>query len=74
MARNFKGPKKTIITQLIEILAIGYAMLKHFSVILFVLSLLIVPEARAADTVISGEQELLLFYSNDVVGETDPCG
>ncbi len=22
----------------------------------------------------SGEQDLLIFYSNDVIGETEPCG
>jgi len=22
----------------------------------------------------SGEQNLLVFYSNDVIGETEPCG
>lgn len=28
----------------------------------------------AAGTTIAGEQNLLLFYSNDVIGETEPCG
>jgi len=28
----------------------------------------------AAGTTIAGEQNLLLFYSNDVMGETEPCG
>jgi len=23
---------------------------------------------------VSGEQNLLIFYSNDVIGETEPCG
>jgi hypothetical protein len=25
-------------------------------------------------TSIAGEQNLLIFYSNDVAGETEPCG
>jgi hypothetical protein len=28
----------------------------------------------AADASVTGEQNLLLFYSNDVIGETEPCG
>ena len=35
---------------------------------------LIAPEIRAADISVSGEQDLIIFYSNDVIGETDPCG
>ena len=27
-----------------------------------------------AGSSVSGKQELLLFYSNDVLGETEPCG
>jgi len=27
-----------------------------------------------ADASVTGEQNLLLFYSNDVTGETEPCG
>ena len=23
---------------------------------------------------VNGEQNLLIFYSNDVIGETEPCG
>jgi len=29
---------------------------------------------HAAGANIDGEQNLLIFYSNDVVGETEPCG
>jgi len=29
---------------------------------------------QAADLADPGEQDLLIFYSNDVMGETDPCG
>jgi hypothetical protein len=28
----------------------------------------------AGGTSVAGEQNLLLFYSNDVTGETEPCG
>jgi len=28
----------------------------------------------ATGATVTGEQNLLLFYSNDVVGETEPCG
>ena len=27
-----------------------------------------------ANAEVSGEQNLLIFYSNDVIGETEPCG
>jgi hypothetical protein len=47
-------------------------MIRLFMLILF-LSLL--PSGiYAAGTTITGEQNLLLFYSNDVMGETEPCG
>jgi hypothetical protein len=29
---------------------------------------------NAGGTSVAGEQNLLLFYSNDVTGETEPCG
>jgi len=38
------------------------------------LASLIAPGIRAADISASGEQEMIIFYSNDVIGETDPCG
>jgi hypothetical protein len=28
----------------------------------------------AAAAPVAGEQNLLIFYSNDVAGETEPCG
>ena len=27
-----------------------------------------------AGSTVAGEHNLLLFYSNDVIGETEPCG
>lgn len=38
------------------------------------LASLIAPGIWAADISVSGEQDLIIFYSNDVIGETDPCG
>jgi hypothetical protein len=38
------------------------------------LASLIAPGIQAADISASGEQDLIIFYSNDVIGETDPCG
>jgi len=38
------------------------------------LSSLIAPGIQAANMTVSGEQDLIIFYSNDVIGETDPCG
>jgi hypothetical protein len=35
---------------------------------------LMVSGVKAADTTIPGGQDLLIFYSNDVIGETEPCG
>ncbi len=29
---------------------------------------------HAAEESATGEQNLLIFYSNDVIGETEPCG
>jgi len=43
-------------------------------IMLIVLLSLIAAEIQAADFSESGEQNLLLFYSNDVIGETEPCG
>ena len=44
---------------------------------LYMLILLLILAAAVPLTVKSGdfeEQDLLIFYSNDVIGETDPCG
>jgi hypothetical protein len=40
-------------------------------IILFSLAATILTTAKAD---VSGEQNLLIFYSNDVIGETEPCG
>jgi len=38
------------------------------------LASLVAPGIQAADISVSGGQDLIIFYSNDVIGETDPCG
>jgi hypothetical protein len=44
-------------------------------VLVFILILSLTPSGFfVADASVTGEQELLLFYSNDVTGETEPCG
>jgi len=47
--------------------------MKRFVILVLFLSLIPSWSSTAASSV-SGEQELLLFYSNDVLGETEPCG
>jgi len=43
--------------------------------ILLILMLGLIPSgATFARSAIAGDQNLLLFYSNDVLGETEPCG
>lgn len=42
--------------------------------LLFILLSLAVPGSPAAVAQTAGEQDLLIFYSNDVLGETEPCG
>ncbi len=42
--------------------------------ILFVLLSLALSGISAADATAAAGQNLLLFYSNDVAGETEPCG
>ena len=43
--------------------------------ILLILILGLIPSGSAlAGSAITGEQNLLLFYSSDVLGETEPCG
>lgn len=45
------------------------------SVLIFIVVLgLTASGIQAAVVADSGEQNLLLFYSNDVIGETEPCG
>ena len=44
------------------------------SFMLIVLLSLITTGIYAADPTVAGEQNLLIFYSNDVIGETEPCG
>ena len=48
--------------------------MRHPVIMLVVILSLIAAEIQAADLADSGEQNLLLFYSNDVIGETEPCG
>jgi hypothetical protein len=48
--------------------------MRHPVIMLIVILSLIAAEIKAAEIADSGEQNLLLFYSNDVMGETEPCG
>ena len=41
---------------------------------LIILLYLIASGIYSADAKNAGEQNLLIFYSNDVIGETEPCG
>ena len=43
-------------------------------IILILLLSLIPSGSTIAGSAVAGEQNLLLFYSNDVIGETEPCG
>lgn len=43
--------------------------------IIFILLLSLIPSGTIiAGSAITDQQNLLLFYSNDVLGETEPCG
>lgn len=42
--------------------------------LLIVLLFLAMPGLDSIQATVAGEQDFLLFYSNDVVGETEPCG
>jgi hypothetical protein len=42
--------------------------------ILIVLLSLTASGIYAPGATVAGEQNLLIFYSNDVAGETEPCG
>ena len=43
--------------------------------IILILFLGLVPSGSTiASSTVNGEHNLLLFYSNDVIGETEPCG
>jgi hypothetical protein len=48
--------------------------MRHPVIMLIVILSLIAAEIKAAEIADSGELNLLLFYSNDVMGETEPCG
>jgi hypothetical protein len=48
--------------------------MRHPVIMLIVILSLIAAEIKATEIADSGEQNLLLFYSNDVMGETEPCG
>ncbi len=42
---------------------------------MLLLILILIPAGiNAGGITVAGEQNLLLFYSNDVMGETEPCG
>jgi len=41
---------------------------------LIFLLFLAVPGLYSIGATATGEQNFLLFYSNDVIGETEPCG
>lgn len=43
-------------------------------IMLFVVFILFAAEISAAGAALAAGQDLLLFYSNDVIGETEPCG
>ena len=47
--------------------------MRRFIILILLLSLIPSGWALAGST-IAGDQNLLLFYSNDVLGETEPCG
>jgi hypothetical protein len=43
--------------------------------IILILFLSLIPSGSTiAGSTAAGEHNLLLFYSNDVIGETEPCG
>jgi len=43
--------------------------------IILIMFLSLIPSGfTKAGSSIPGKQELLIFYSNDVLGETEPCG
>jgi hypothetical protein len=48
--------------------------MKYSFFIIFVLLSLIAVKLQAAEVHNTGEQSLLIFYSNNVAGETEPCG
>jgi len=43
-------------------------------IMLFVVFILFAAGISAAGDALAAGQDLLLFYSNDVIGETEPCG
>jgi hypothetical protein len=43
-------------------------------IFLIIIMILVPPGFIRADSAISDDHNLLLFFSNDVVGETEPCG
>jgi hypothetical protein len=47
--------------------------MRRFIFLILFLSL-ILPGSTLADSTAVGEHNILLFYSNDVIGETEPCG
>jgi hypothetical protein len=43
--------------------------------IMLILFLSLIPSGSTiAGSAVAGEHKFLLFYSNDVIGETEPCG
>jgi len=47
--------------------------MRRLLMVILLLSL-VAPGINSAEANVAGEQNLLIFYSNDVVGETEPCG
>jgi hypothetical protein len=50
-----------------------YPLMRHLFLLIFLLSI-IASGIYAAGAMASDEHNLLILYSNDVIGETEPCG
>lgn len=48
--------------------------MRRLYMLLIVMLSLITAGISATTAAVAAGQDLLLFYSNDVVGETEPCG
>ena len=48
--------------------------LLRLTILLFILMIPWTSSALASMNPGTGEKDLMLFYSNDVLGETEPCG
>jgi hypothetical protein len=69
MAPDPSGPEKEKIQ---VILLRRKTLLRHLCIIILALTFFASGSVLAGSSY--GEQRLLLFYSNDVLGETEPCG